>query len=312
MRRTMTRGARRSTTIVALAAAGALTLAACGGNDPLQGDTGDSGSGDAGSVTIGSANFPGNVLLAEIYAAALDADGVSVETTLNIGSRETYIPALEDGSIDVIPEYTGALLTYLDPEATPGSAQEILTALPDVLPEGTTLLDPAAAEDRDSITVTSETAQANSLTSIGDLAPVASDLTLGAAAEFETRPNGVPGLERVYGVTFGEFRAFDASGNLTVQSLINGQVDAANIYTSDPAIAANDLVVLEDPDNLFPAQQILPLITEDAATEDVTSTLNEVSAALTQDQLQELMGMVLTDGDDPAQVAQDWVASTLG
>lgn len=307
---------RRTTTITTLAVAGALALAACGSSDPLDTDTGGDDETSAGSgteeVVVGSANFPGNVLLAEIYAAALEADGVSVSTTLNIGSRETYLPALDDGSIDVIPEYTGALLTYLDPEATLGSAEEILAALPGVLAEGTTILEPAAAEDKDSITVTSETASEYSLTTIADLEPVAGDLSLGAAPEFETRPNGVPGLESTYGVSFGEFRPFDASGNLTVQSLVNGQIDAANIYTSDPAIAANELVVLEDPENLFPAQQIVPLIAEDAASETVTATLNEVSGALSQEALQEMMVSVLTDGDDPADVAQEWVTSTLG
>ncbi|MFV0426522.1 MAG: ABC transporter substrate-binding protein [Beutenbergiaceae bacterium] len=307
----------RRTIMAVLATASVVALAACGGSDPLDVDP-DSASSDAGDqvaaqdIVVGSANFPGNVLLAQIYAAALEADGVDVSTTLNIGSRETYLPALADGSIDVIPEYTGALLTYLNPDATLGSSEQILDALPDAVAEGTQILEPALAQDKDSITVTADTADKYSLTSIADLAPVAGELVLGAAPEFETRPNGIPGLESVYGVGFGEFRPFDAAGNLTVQSLINGQIDAANIYTSDPAIAANDFVVLEDPENLFPAQQIVPLIATAAASETVTDSLNEVSAALTQEALQELMARVLTDGEDPGDVAQDWVSQTLG
>jgi glycine betaine/choline ABC-type transport system substrate-binding protein len=121
-------------------------------------------------LTIGSANFQENVILANIYAQALQAQGATVQTQLNIGSRETYMPGLQDGSIDLIPEYSGVLLQYFDPEATEVSSEEVYAALPEALPDGLTVLEQSAAEDKDAIVVTRETAEEYGLTSIADLA----------------------------------------------------------------------------------------------------------------------------------------------
>ena len=126
------------------------------------------------SIIVGSANFPENVTVAEIYAQALQAQGATVTTKLNIGSRETYLPGLQDGSIDVIPEYTGALLQNYDKEAAQSSADDVYGALAGVLPSGLQVLDKSAAEDKDAIVVTKETASKYNLTSIADLAKAAS------------------------------------------------------------------------------------------------------------------------------------------
>lgn len=122
------------------------------------------------SLTIGSANFPENVVLADIYAVALQGAGASVKTHLNIGSREKFMPAMKDGSLDVIPEYSGALLQYFDKNATLTSSQSIFADLPKVLPANLTVLDQASAEDRDAVVVTKDTADKDHLTSIADLA----------------------------------------------------------------------------------------------------------------------------------------------
>lgn len=307
---------RRTTRLAVLVSASALALAACGGGgDPLDETGEEGGDGDTtaapGEVSIGSANFPGNVLLAQLYAAALTSADVEVSTTLNIGSRETYIPALEEGSINVIPEYTGGLNTYLDSESTASTEEDVLASLEEVLPDGLEVLEPSEAQDKDAIVVTADTASEYGLTSISDLEPVAGELVLGGPPEFETRANGVPGLESVYGVAFESFRPLAAGGTLSVQSLLGGQVDAANIFTADPAIAENGFVVLEDPDGLFAAQQVIPLVAEGALSDEAEARLNELSAALTQEELQELMVLVVTDGEDPGQVAQDWVAENL-
>lgn len=121
-------------------------------------------------LTVGSANFPENITLANIYAQALQAQGATVQTQLNIGSRETYMPGLQDGSIDLIPEYSGVLLQLFDPEATAVSSEDVYAALPDALPEGLTVLQQSEAEDKDAIVVTRETAEQYGLTSIADLA----------------------------------------------------------------------------------------------------------------------------------------------
>lgn len=309
----------RRTTLITLALSAALGLSACGGgSDPLEEGSEDSdttgsqsedaaGSEEAGSITVGSANFPENELLAEIYAAALSDAGVDVSTQLNIGSREAYIAGIQDGSVDLIPEYSGGLATYLNPEITATSSEDVLVDLEENLPEELQVLEISEAENKDSLVVTGETAQELDLVTIADLAPHAGDMSLGGPPEFESRPNGVDGLQEVYGLEFGSFRSLAAGANLTVQSLANGQVDVANIFTTDPAVEENGFVVLEDPESLFAAQNILPLISGDAVTPTVEESLNEVSAALTTENLTEMMVQVLTEGQEPSDVAREFV-----
>jgi osmoprotectant transport system substrate-binding protein len=297
----------RTKTPLALAVCAALfSLAACGGGDPLATDT--ERNADSDTIVVGSADFTESALLAEIYAGALEAEGVSVEKTLNIGSREAYIPALQDGSIDLIPEYTGVLAHYFDETATATESDAVYEGLKAALPETLAVLDKSDAEDKDAIAVTRETADEHSLTSIADLAAVAGDLTLGAGPEWKTRSNGVPGLEKVYGAEFDSFRALDAGGPLTVQALKNGQVDAANLFTTDPNISANDFVVLEDPENLFAAENVVPLITKSKLNETISEALNAVSANLDTETLAALLERVVIDKEDAGDVAADFLS----
>ena len=136
---------------------------------------------------------------------------------------------------------------------------------------------------------------------------VASNLVLGGPPEFENRPDGLPGLEKVYGVRFAEFRKLDAGGPLTINALKNGQVDAADLFTTDPSIAANDFVVLDDPKNLYAAQNVLPLINKAKATDGVAAVLNAVSGKLTTDDLIDLNEKVINEQQDPAAVAGQWL-----
>jgi osmoprotectant transport system substrate-binding protein len=269
------------------------------------------GGAASGPIVVGSANFPESALIANMYAAALTAKGVEASTQLNIGERAVYLRALQDGSVDLVPEYTGVLLQYFDPTATATSSDEVYAALQAAVPEGLTVLEPSDAENKDSITVTRAAADENNLTSIADLAPVAGEFVLGGPPEFATRPTGVPGLQEKYGITFGEFRPLDVGGPLTVAALAGGQIQAANLFTTDPAIPANDFVVLEDPNNLFAAQNVVPLINADKATPDVQEALNAVSAALTTETLTQLLTRVTVDKEDSAQVAQEWVAANV-
>jgi osmoprotectant transport system substrate-binding protein len=312
----MTKGItmKRTALMTSLAAAAVLGLAGCGSgdDDPLASDGGDSSaSGTSGPVVIGSANFPENALLAEIYSGALEGAGVETETKLNIGSREVYLLALEPGdeSVDIFPEYTGVLRDYFDEDksATGSASDEVYDELVERLPDYLTVLEPSTAEDKDAVVVTQETAEEYSLTEIGDLAEVAGDLTLGGPPEWKTRDTGIPGLEEVYGVTFADFKALDAGGPLTLNALLDGQVDAGNLFTTDPNIAAEGLVVLEDPDALFAAQNVVPLVRSEVLTDDIETTLNEVSAALDTDLLGELVTRVVIDKEDPEDVAADFL-----
>jgi osmoprotectant transport system substrate-binding protein len=262
--------------------------------------------GGSESITIGSANFSESVLLADIYGEALKAKGVNVTYKPKIGSREVYIPAIKDGSIDMIPDYSGGLLAYVDPKSTATSSEDIYKALPAAIGPDLKVLDQSQAQDKDSIAVTEATASKYNLKSIADLKDHAADLTLGAAPEFKTRADGVPGLKSTYGVEFGTFKTLDAGGPLTVAGLKNGQVDAANVFTTDPSIEANKFVVLTDPKNLYAAQNVLPLLSAKKVTPDVTAASNAVSSKLTTDTLVELNSKVAS-GTDPTQVAQEWL-----
>jgi len=315
----------RGSGVVAVGLAAALALSACGSSsDPLassssspasaaaSGSAAGSGSAAAGGqIIIGSANFPESALLANIYAEALKAKGVDVTTNLNIGSREVYIKALEDGSIGLVPEYTGVLLQYFDPAAAQTESEDVYTALQAKLPSDLTVLDKSAAEDKDAIVVTKETAEANNLKSIADLKDLASTWVLGGPPEFQTRPDGVPGLQAKYGLTFKEFKALDAGGPLTVGALTSDQIQAGDLFTTDPVILADDFVVLEDPNNNFAAQNVLPLIAKSLATQEVQDALNAVSEKLDTDTLIELNTKVSVEKQDSAQVAQEWVAANI-
>ncbi|MFI7481368.1 ABC transporter substrate-binding protein [Kocuria sp. M1R5S2] len=293
----------------ALGAALVLGLTACGG-DPLAED-GGTADGTTGTVTVGSADFPESQIVAELYAGALESAGIDTETSLGIGAREAYVGAVQDGSVDVVPDYSGNLLLFADPEATASSAEEIMDALPDALPEGLTVLEPAEAQNKDAMVVTAGTAQEYGLTSIADMAEVCDELVLGGPPEFAERAYGLQGLEERYGCVPQSFEPInDGGGPLTVQALLDGDVDVADIFTTTPAIADNDLVVLEDPENNFIAQQVLPLASADRLPQEAVDALNELSAALTTEDLLELNRKV--SGDDPvspADAAQEWLSA---
>lgn len=284
-----------------------LAFTACGGNDdnPLESSDG----AKSGTVTVGSANFPENVLLAEMYAQALEAKDVKVERKLNIGSREVIYKQLESGGLSVLPEYNGALLAYLDKTAKATKTEEVNTALAAKLPASLKLLESSAAEDKDSVAVTKETADKYKLTGIADLKPVAKDLVLGGPPEFKTRQQGVVGLKSVYGVEFKQFKSLDVAGPITVAALDKGDVQAANLFSTDPAIADKDFVVLEDPENLFGAQNVTPVVHQSADNATVRDALNAVSAKLDTKALGDLLKKVVTDKEDPEDVAGEWLKS---
>lgn len=293
---------------IALSLAAGVALAGCATSDP----TDNSGGGEPatdGELVIGSNAFPEAEILAEIYAQALEDAGYEVERNLSIGTRQQTFAALQDGGITLQPEYAGNLLTFLDEEATVTSEDEIEGALDDAL-DGTGIVayDFAPAQDQDAYVVTSEYAEANGLESIGDLANV-QPFTLGANPEFAELSYGLPGLAETYGVTDVEFTQYtDFGGPDTVQALVDGTIDVANIYTTSPALEENDLVVLEDPEQIITAQNIVPVIAESVATDEIEEILDGVSAELTTEDLIALRTRVEgSEAASPAVAATDWL-----
>ncbi|MGW7259601.1 ABC transporter substrate-binding protein [Streptomyces sp. NPDC054834] len=288
------------------AAASAPALSSCAGGvtslDGQGGSTADGGS-SKGGVTIGTANFTENQVLGYLYAAVLSAAGVKVKVRPNLGTREIVIPALKAGDIDLLPEYQGALLNYLAPKdasAEPGTMQNALTL---ALPAGLQVLPYGQAADSDCFVVTRATARKYGLASLADLAKQNGRLVIGAAPEVKKRRVGAVGLKDVYGVEFKEFKSLDSDGPLVKGALKKGDVDVANLFTTDTDIAANGWVVLADPKNLIPSQHIVPLIADRKADSTVRKALARLGNILTTAQLTELNRQVDKDKKDPEDVA---------
>ncbi|NKE55436.1 ABC transporter substrate-binding protein [Lentzea sp. PSKA42] len=293
---------------IATAVAAVMLLSACGG-DPLSGG-GNNNPAPTDTIVVGSANFPESRLLAEIYAEALAAKGIKVSKKMNIGNRELYFKGVQDGSIDLIPEYTGVLLKHINKEATEVGSEEVYAALKKAMPQGLIVLDKSTAEDKDAVVVTKQTAAQYSLKTIDDLVPYCKDMVFGGPPEFQNRPDGLLGLKAKYACEFKEFKALDVGGPLTVAGLKDNTVQAADLFTTDSAIKANEFVVLEDPKNVFAAENVVPLINEKKASQQVRDTLNAISKKLDTKILLELnQKLAAPDKPEPEKVAKEWLAS---
>lgn len=274
----------------------ALVLGGCGGS-----------KGEP--ITIGSANFSENVLLAYVYADALEKGGYKTIVEPNVGSREALFPALEEGRIDMAPEYAGSLLNYLDPTSTAHETNAVLKELRAALPPGLTILKASTAQNKDVNVVTSQFAKEHGLKTVADLADVDVPLVFGAPPESEARRAGLLGLTDVYGLDIKGFETLDGGGPLTVAALKRGNVQVAQMYSTQPAIVENQLVILEDPLNMSTAENVVPLVREDILTPELEAVINKVTASLSTDILVRLNTMVEVDKRDPQKVAKEYVES---
>ncbi len=298
----------RRNTLAVLTILLALLSSACGSANPLGGGP---ISGDLKTIAVGSADFPESKIIAEIYAQVLEANDFQVRRQFGIGSRETYVPAVQDHSIDLIPEYTGNLLQYFDAEATATTPDQVLIGLLKALPGDLSILYPSPAEDKDTLAVTAETAQRWNLKTIADLAAHSAEVKVGAPSEFQTRQTGLVGLKARYGLDIApvNFVAIsDGGGPATVQALNSGAVTAANIFSTSPAIEQHHLVPLEDPDNAFLAANVVPLVASQKMSDQLKTVLDAVSAKLTTEDLIALNTAVEGNaGVDPDEAAEKWV-----
>jgi osmoprotectant transport system substrate-binding protein len=293
---------------VALAATGALS--AC-----------SSSSKSGSKVVVASAAFPENVLLMEIYAQALEAKGISVERKPNVGQRDVLFQQLKSGSITVVPEYNGALLAYLDSLAKTNSPQtstdQVDAQVTKELDPSLEILQPAAAQDNDTLTLSKNAAAKYNMKTGSSIADFITALnggpvSIGAAAEFQTRYQGILGLEQAYGLKASQitFKSLDAGGTLTETALSQNAVDSGDLFTTDPTITQNGLVTLTDPKNIFGLQNVVPLVNKTALNSTGTDALNAVDAKLDTATLLSLDVKVQTQKQDPATVAKDWLTSS--
>jgi len=278
----------------------ALAATACGSGDSTEGEP----------ITVASFNFNESVIVAEIYAQALERAGYTVERSMNLGNREVVKPALESGEIDLVPEYVGTIDSFLggsptsDAEATHAEARGLFEEL------GVTLLAYSPAEDKNAYVVTAETASANDLTTISDLQPVAAELVFGGPPECPEREFCLLGLQTVYGLEFAEFVPLDAAGPITIAALEGGDVDLALLFSSQGVIAEKGWVVLEDDMGLQSAENLVPAIRLDVLDEygdALSDLLSEVSEKILQEDLIEMNKRADIDGEDPELIAGEWL-----
>jgi osmoprotectant transport system substrate-binding protein len=268
------------------------------------------------TVVIGSAPFSESVILANMYAKALRGEGVKVTLKSGLGQREVYEPALERGGrnsgIDLVPEYVGTLLEFLNKNAgeASGELQPTVEKLRARLEsKGLTALDASPAADQNAFAVTRATADKRQLAKLSDLAPIGSQLTLGAGSECPTRPFCIPGLEKTYGIKFKTFRVLDSGGPKTKDALTAGDIDVGLVFSSDGAVAARNFVILDDDKHLQSVDNVIPVIRSDALTDKVRSVLNRISAALTTSELSGLNKRADVDKQDPDVLAAEWLKS---
>lgn len=284
------------------------TVSACGSSNPLGGGE---ISGDLKSIAVGSADFTESKIIAEIYAQALQANGFDIRRQFGIGSRETYIPAVKDHSIDLIPEYTGNLLQYFDKNTKATDPQAVELALYRALPGDLSILTPSSANDTDTVAVSEATAKKWNLKTIADLAAHSAEVKFGGPSEFQSRAEGLPGLKAKYGLDIAPANFVsisDGGGPATVRALVDGTVTAADIFSTSQAIPQNNLVVLEDPKNNFLAANVVPLVASQKMSDQLKTVLDAVSAKLTTQALIEMNTATSGNGGvDPDQAARKWV-----
>ena len=305
----------RSAVLGAVLLALLLLGAACAGPGGDADTDTDAGGGEPkGELTVGSDSFAEAQIVGEMYAQVLENAGYTIQRQLDLESREVRLPAMENGEIQIAPEYLASLYSVLDPKAVEsaeagelGDPTVVADALDPLLAEqGLAILEPSNVIDTNAFVVSQETADEHSLTTVSDLAEVAAEMTLGAPPECPERPFCIPGLEEVYGVEFADFKPLEYGATIT--SLSKGAIDVGLLYSTDGSIAENGFVLLEDDKQLQSADNITPLVTEDVVgMQEVVDLLNEVSAALETDAITELNKRANVDVEDPAALAAEYL-----
>lgn len=288
------------------------TTAPVEGTEAPSEDTTPSG-GELPAISVSSANFPESQLLAEIYAQALERAGVEVTRVDSIGAREAYYAAIDNNEISLVPEYTNSLLSFVSNRsgaAMPESPtiDEQVTALKDALPDGLTVGAASTAEDKDVIVCNADVASENSLTTLSDLAAVADQIKLGAPPEFETRtPFGLVGFKDILGAEFKKFVPLTIGA--VADSIKSGAIDCGNLFSTMSVILTEGFLPLEDDKTLVAHEAVLPLLTKEAATPEVLTVLDKVSAGLSTDILKALMVKIEVDKLSVDVVAQQYLAT---
>lgn len=269
-------------------------------------------SAHAEPVKIGSKNFTEQFIVAEIYAQALEKAGIEVEKRLNLGATQIAHTALTSGEIDLYPEYTGTALAAVVKGELAGGADQIYADVKKHYEEklGLTLLKPTAINNGYAIILLPEKAAEFKLKTLSDLGPASKDLTFGAEGTFGERKDGLPGLEKVYGIKFKEFVQFAKLG-IRYSALIDKQIDVSFGFATDWQIEDNKLAVLDDDKSLFPPYYLVPVVRQDALAKNpkIAETLDKIAPLLTNEKMRALNAAVERDRKEPAEVAAEFLKS---
>jgi osmoprotectant transport system substrate-binding protein len=288
----------------ALAALLLIAAAACGGTTTP--------STSKGTLTVAGFNFPESSILAQIYGQALANDGYTINYKLNLGTRPIVTTAIKAGQVDLYPGYAASELEFLNKGA--GEATSDPTATTDKLngylqPLGLVALTPAAAVDANAFAVTQATADKYKLTKLSDLTPIAGQLVFGAGPECPTYRFCLPGLASVYGLHFKAVKTLDTDGSLTRAAFKSGAIQVGLVFTTDADLKSLGLVVLEDDKHLTAADNVVPVVRQAAASDEVKKVLNSVDAKLTTADLIGMIDQVANQHQDPDVAAKAWLVA---
>src|ERR671932_2527164 len=304
-----------------LAVIALLVVAGCGGDDNSSsgggGGTGTSSSSDqpgAGkpAVTIGTKDFTEEFVLGQLYKQALEAKGYKVNLKSNIGATEITDKALTSGKIDAYPEYTGETVATVAGKnvLTPTAAQTVKLAKDFYAKRGQVTSSATPFEDVDAIATTKQFAQQHGLQAVPALKKLPS-FTLGARPEFKSRFVGLKGMEKVYGIHNAQFKQL-ALG-LQYKALDRGDVDSANVFSTDAQLASGKYTVLKAPKGVFGFQNILFVINKPKyqalGGPQFMAVINKVNSLLTEPAMQSMNKAVLIDKKDPRDVASAFLSA---
>ncbi|WP_290060346.1 ABC transporter substrate-binding protein [Amycolatopsis solani] len=299
----------RNASVVAVAVAATLGLAACGGGSD-SGDKPAAQSKGGAPIVVASFNFTDSQILAEIYAQALAAKGYPVTKKLNLGSRELIYPSLKSGELQFIPEYQGAAITTGFGKEAGKTAQEEHEQLAKLFePSGVGLLDFAPAEDKNTYIVKSDLAKEKGLASISDLKKL-DKVVMAGPPECEKRLPCFLGFKETYKLTNATFQTIQEAGP-RVEQLKSGAVTVIPVDSVSPLTGDSNYTVLKDDLNIVPTENVVPAVNKKVLDErgaDFATAVNAVSAKLTTDVMRDLNKRVDSDGEKAEDVAKDWLA----
>ncbi len=265
---------------------------------------------DRATVRIGSKNFTEQLVLGEMYALLLEEAGFKVERKLNLGGTLLAHEALKAGEIDLYPEYTGtALLNMLkkDVMSDPKRVYDVVKAQYrsqwDLV-----WLDPAPMNNTQAIAITRKTAEKYNMYTLSAMASRAPELVMAAVPEFTQRPDGLQGLQKVYGgFQFKSVKLVDYG--IKYRVLVGGQADVTVAFGTDGEIKGYDLVIVKDDKGLWPPYQVAPVVRQAllAKAPEVAAILNRLQPKLTDAVMQEINWQVDGKKREYAEVAREYL-----